>query len=284
MGALIAYRNWSDGAGSVAPWTFNYALGYPDDLQPVTGYPAENVRTRQLAHVARFERKPGGAVTGPCAVELVAAGSALPVRVVMVIGYGLPSAIMYKPSGSSYVSTPIVSGYQSHLAIPAQGFAFIPAGTDVESIRLYWDDLPIDYYEIGRIIVADALEFSEGVDARWSLAADDPGELGASKGRQWYESPMPRTRRLSVSVGIMDSVQAFGIDENGVTSSSAPIPSIQDLQMHAGNTGEVVLVPRTGPGQWAYRAGVYGHLERPPIIQHLTGPHYATSLVAVEER
>lgn len=285
MSAIVAYRNWFDGVGSILPWTFNYSgLGYPDALQPVTGYPAENLRTRQLSNVARFERVPGGAVTGPCAVELVAP-SAQPVSIIAVIGIDLPDSVLYKPSGGSYVSLALVTGYSSLLGIPGQGFVFVPPGTLVEKVQLYWNTIPDgDYFEQSRVFIADALLLPTGVDSGWSLTVDDPGRLDVSAGRQWYESKLPRTRLLSVSARPLTTEQAFGISAEGTTIPSFfPVPSVQDLQFHAGATGEVVVIPRTD-GQWAYRAGVYGHLERPPVLRHLAGPNYAADFNVIEER
>lgn len=284
MSALIAYRNWSDGVGSIPAWTFNYALGYPDSLQPIAQFPAENLRTRQLGHVARFELAGGGASTGPCAVELVASGAGFPVSLVAVIGAHLPDAVLYKPAGGSYVTVPIAGGYSPLLGIPQQGFAVIPAGTIVEQVQLYWNAIPGgDYFELGRVFISDALVMPAGVDGTWSLAVDDPGALDVSAGRQWYASPQARTRRLVAALSPLKTEEAFGLSAGGTVSSLYPVPSIQDLQMHAGATGEVIVIPRTA-GVWAYRAGIYGHLERAPVIRHRAGPNYETELVVIEER
>lgn len=284
MSALVAYRNWSDGVGTIPAWTFGYSLGYPDSLQEVAGYPATNLRTRQLGNVARFERVGGGAVTGPCAIELVASGAGFPVRLVTVIGQHLPDAVLYKPPGGSFASVALISGYSPLLGIASQGFAVVPPGTIVERVRLFWNDIPFDYFELSRVSIADALDLTDGVNSTWSLGVEDPGILDASAGRQWYSSPLPRTRRLSVAASTLDTMQAFGMSAEGVVSGSHPVPSIQDLQMHAGSTGEIVVVPRVAPGVWAYRAGVYGHLDRPPVIRHRAGPYYETDLTVIEER
>lgn len=284
MSAVIAYRNWFDGVGSIPAWTFNYAgLGYPDQLQAVAGFPAENLRKRQLSEVARFELT-AAPVSGPCAVEFVASGGGFPVALIGVVGANLPDSILYKPSGSGFVSAEMLTGYSPSLAIPSQCFALVPVGTTVEKVRLLWNDPPTEYYELARVFIADAIVLPNGVNAAWSLGFDDSGDLAESAGSQWYSNEKLKTRRLSISLFPLTPEVSFGVDDGGVAIPSlTPVPSMLDLQMYAGTTGEVIVLPRS-TGEWAYRAGIYGHIERPFEIQHVAGPNFRANLAVIEER
>jgi hypothetical protein len=285
MSSYIGYRNWFDGQSGrypLSPWTFAYSLGLPDDLAPMVGYPAENLQERQLSSVARFERVGGGAVTGPCGVELVNpfASGITAINIIVVIGRDLPDYIGYYIGGYSLVAVSAGGAY-SMADNQSIGFYLLPAGLTPGNIKLQWNDIPPgDYYELSRVYITNALELSDGVESNWNLGFDDSGTLEDSEGKQWYENKGVRTRKLSFNVSAMPATVAFSPESGSLFSNT----SILDMAFHAGQTGDVIAIPRSQNGEWIFRAAVYGHFQNTPTISHQAGDNYATSFTVIEER
>lgn len=282
MAALIAYRNLFDGLTlEVGPGS-THNMG----IEEVAGYPVTNVKTRQLGQVARYrsnDSDPGNW----CWLTFDVSGAAAKANMVAVIGRDAPAYINVTGSldgGSIAGSVVYVSGRTPEL--PPLAVYRIPASYgDISLIALEAGNVPApDYLELSRIFVARAITLPDGVDGRWSLGADDAGWLDKSRGQQYFEAAGVVTRRLNVSIPQMDSMTAFGIAENATVEPVDQVPSIQDMQMEAGTTGEVVVVPRGDSAVWTRRLGIYGHLDRVPVIQKEAGPNWSTSFTVIEER
>lgn len=274
MSALIAYRNLFDA------WPFDIDGGPGTDNQPLAGYPLANLKLRQLSSVTRITNLDTGS-GNPLFIPF-APVSAVTANVVVVYGYP-PSQITFEGTlGSASVLN--FSTDDSGIGLPPLRVFLIPSSIgDLERMTFeYGLVFPPNYIELARVYVANALVLPNGVDATWSLGVDDSGSLDASHGRQWYEAAGVRTRRLDISIAQMPTEVAFGFPEGA--TSAYPQPSIQDLQLQAGATGEIVVVPRSSNGLWIRRAAVYGHMERAPAIRHAAGPNFSTQFSVIEER
>lgn len=274
MSALIAYRNLADS------WPFNIDGGPGTNNQPLVGYPLANIKQRQLASVSRITNLDVGS-GNPLWIPFAPLA---PVTANLVVVYGnIPLGVGVEGTLDSGSVVTFSTDY-SDIGLPPISFFLIPASYgDVVKVTLeYGLVFPPDYIELARVYVANALVVPQGVDATWSLGADDAGSLEASFGRQWYEAAGIRTRRLSVSLAAISTEIAFGYAEGA--GSASDVPSIQAMQIQAGTTGEVIVIPRAGSGLWIRRAAVYGHFERMPAIRHRDGPLYSTDFTVIEER
>lgn len=273
-GAAIAYKNLFDA------WTLDIDGGPGTDYQALAGFPVSNLQTRQLSRTTRitnFDTIDANALAIPFAAPA-------PVAANLIVVYGtIPGSINVEGTlDSGSVST--FSTDNSGIGLPPISFYLIPDsfGDLVRFTLEYGYVFTPDYVELARIYVADALILPDGVDAQWALVVDDNGTLEPSAGLQWYESPGVRTRRLDVTLSQMPTVVAFGFDEGATTANV--VPCIQDMQLAAGATGEVVVIPRASNGLWIRRAAVYGHLDRVPTIRHVAGPNFSSAFTVIEER
>lgn len=274
MAGAIAYKNLFD------DWTLDIDGGPGTDYQALAGFPVSNLQTRQLSRSTRITNLD---TVNANALAIPFAAPA-PVQANLIVVYGsIPGSINLEGTlDSGSVAT--FSTDNSGIGLPPISFYLIPVsyGDLVRFTLEYGFVFTPDYVELARIYVANALILPEGVDAQWSLVADDNGTLEASAGLQWYESPGVRTRRLDVTLSQMPTEVAFGFAEGATTAN--PAPCIQDMQLAAGATGEVVVIPRAGNSLWIRRASVYGHLDRVPSIRHVAGPNFSTAFTVIEER
>jgi hypothetical protein len=109
-------------------------------------------------------------------------------------------------------------------------------------------------------------------------------DLDETDGGQCYEEKRERTRALRVSLSDMDTATAFGFGDTDVDAGDAM--SVQSMQIEAGATGTVVVLPRIDNPLWVRRLGVYGHIDQSPLpeINKQAGAFYSTSFTIVEER
>ncbi len=282
MSGLVAYRNLFDELTLEVGPSSLHNMG----IEEVPGFAISNLKTRQLSSVARYrsnDADPGNW----CALHFEVP-SAKKANMVAIMGRDAPAYITATgtlDSGSVPGSPVYIAGQQP--ALPQLAiYAIPPSFGDLTMVVLeHLANVPApDYLELSRIYVANAIVLPTGVEAQWSLGVDDPGTLDLSAGRQWYESTLPRTRRLSVLITGIDSTIAFGIADDATSEPVSPVASFQDMQMAAGATGEVIVVPHTRSQVWVKRLGIYGHLERPPVIRHRAGPLFESELTVIEER
>lgn len=280
-GAFVGYRNWLEGWDASLPWTFQYANGRSCSLGPVAGFPAENLHIRQLSEKTRF------GLTSPadtdCSVKLLypsgMTGRAM--NLICVLGPNPPDSIVWQNESESGTLFPIAQSFMQ-IRNPLTTMYAFPEIKRVGSIELVWDIPPSgDYFELTRIYGTFALNIQIGVDGNWSLDIKDTGDLDTSEGEQWYESKGVRTRRLNVSTSALSVDEAFS-DET--TFSFYDNPSIYDMMLEAGTTGDVIIIPRSSTGKWISRLAIYGHLQDMPQIRHLSADLFATSFTVVEER
>jgi hypothetical protein len=298
--ALIAYKNLADElvVGSTLTQTVGTTLA---------GYPLSNVQTRQLSRIAKFTSVGGGG--GPIDSQIsLDFGANKTIRLVALLGLsdvaGVSSSdVVFEYSRNGTVWYQASTGLVSDAGVPELplGAFIIPgkAGPDLSPpstysgvgvvaryvrITLKW--APVSDGAAGRVVgrlwVSDALVLPGGVEASWQQGAADTGGLDASDGLQMYEDPGPRPRTLSCSLSNLSTMQAYGFDEGD--ASAADVACVQSLQLHAGATGEVIVLPRTSSALWMRRIGLYGHMSEPPAISHKTGPYYSTQFRVMEER
>lgn len=275
-GAYFGYRNLFDG------WTLNIDGGPGTDNQPLAGFPLANMQARQLSRVSRITNL--DTVSGNPLFIPFDAPAPFDANLVMVFG-SAPTSITLTIGASNHTFPVFYSSDAAEIDLPRFSWLLIPPAyrTGIERVTLeYGMVFPPAYVEIGRVYVANALIVPDGVDVGWSLDVDDAGTVDASEGRQWYEERGKRTRRLGFAVSLRESTAVFGFAE-GATSAS-DVPSFQAMQMLAGATGEVVVIPRSGTELLVRRLAVYGHLERPLEIRNRSGLHFDVSGRVIEER
>ena len=278
MGALISYRNHADSAA------LSLTAG------AVAGYPVANLQTRQLSHVARMT----AAASPQIVVDLGVAKFVSVVGLLNINASAITSgsvAVEYSVDGLSWtpavVAIPGDSGVpdlprQVLLVIPPDG-AGLPQFVRYLRIRPLWARIgAASYYEIGRLWIGDALVIAEGCDKGFDISFVDPGGLDFSAGNQAYEDKRERVRVLRVRFGTLSTLQAYGMLDDDV--NAVDVASFQDLQMAVGQTGEIIVIPRSDSALWIRRAGVYGHIAGPWSIKHLSGPRHAAEFSVQEER
>jgi hypothetical protein len=298
--ALIAHKNLVDRlvVGSTLTQTIGTTLA---------GYPLSNVQTRQLSKIAKFTSVGGGG--GPIDSQIsMDFGANKTIRLVALLGLSDVAAVSnsdvvfeYSRNGIAWYQAS--TGLVSDAGVPELplGAFIIPgkAGPDLQPpstypevgvvaryvrITLKW--APVSDGAAGRVLgrlwISDALILPGGVDASWQQGVLEPGQLDASAGLQAYENRMDRPRTLSCSLPKLDTMQAYGFNEGD--ASAADVACVQSLQLHAGATGEVIVLPRTSSSLWMRRLGIYGHMQEPPAIRHQKGPYFSTDFRVVEER
>ncbi len=272
MGALIAYRNRVDTATLSA-------------ANVLTGYPLTNLQTRQLARVCRLNTIGDPTIT----IDL---GSAMRTDVIAALGINAASAATGNTAISWATSaggpwTTISGTTANDAAVPDLPRGIIVAH-GVDSPVRYWRFKPqwsrvggASYFEIGRLWLGPAIIVPAGCESGWSMGFVDRGTLDASGGSQEFEDARPRVPRLRASFDV-ETALAYGYAD-GATSST-DVPCFQDLQMAAGTTGEVIVAPRGNSLLWLRHTGIYGHVENPWEIEHVSGPNFRAAFAVVGER
>lgn len=281
MSAVIAYNNLVDDATLSGAATI------------VTGFPLANVQTRQLSTTARI------ATSGTPEI-IVDFGAQKAIKLISLLGCNVnfgtanTTTVQYRPGTSGAWTTvavtwptdPVVSrAGLSKDAAPALHCVIESGIPNARQVRIQcgWGRLDgAAYYEIGRLWAGDALVLPAGVDGGWASGFDDPGKLDISAGLQAYESQRARPRTMRLSLSGLAALDAFGFSETANTAVERA--SLQGLQMYAGCTGEIIVLPRTSTSLWMRRIGIYGHLAQTFDIQHQAGPNYSAELSVVEER
>jgi hypothetical protein len=278
MTALVGYRNLIDGAAlSVAAGT-------------VAGYPVSNLQVRQLSETWR-----GIVLNSP--IIVIDFGAAKAITLVGILGINASGAtrsddavIKYSNDGVNWTSElnvllPVDAG---SLDLPRHLIMRIPTvfgskrSTRYLSIQPKWGVSLSSFYEIGRLFVSDAIEFPDGPDSTWTLLGDDTGNLDESRGHQAYEDKGERGRVMRARFGAMKTEQAYGFAETATSAAGAP--SVDDLFMAAGRTGEILYVPRADNPLWIRRTAIYGHLTPDSLsLPHLAGNRYSWDFTIEEE-
>ncbi len=280
-GAFVGYRNWLDGWDVFSPWTFEYTNGRSCKLKPVAGFPANNLYKRQLSTRSRFELD--GTSGTDCSVKLLDPSGMLgrAMNLICVLGPNPPDSILWANNITSGTIFPISQSF-NQVRNPLTTIYIMPVVNSVGSIELVWNEPPgVDFFELTRIYGTFALNLPVGVDGSWTLSMYDTGNLDTSAGQQWYESKGIRTRKLNVSTSILSVDQAFS---DSTTFSFFDNPSVYDMMLEAGTTGDVIIVPRSSSGKWVSRSAIYGHLQDMPEIRHLSGDMFSTYFSVIEER
>lgn len=293
MPALISFRNEIDENRPNAFQIWN--------AQPVSGQ-LSNLYARQLEL----------GVVMPAASGLYATIKGLPqslagVRVIGLLGLDL-GIYRLSPRGGAYLDIYGVApnGAQTLVAQlnpyrhpnndPRHGLinriAALPsAGEDGLAYNRYlfrWNlQAPL---HIGRVWIGNAVQIPRGVDADWAWSVQDPGQVYVSRGGQAYAAPAPRLRalRATISGPGLDARLAFGHGVPDPLDPEAPerrsTDWLSDCALHAGATGNIIVVPRASSADWVNSTAIYGRLQEPIEITHAGGDYYSARLSVIEER
>lgn len=137
-------------------------------------------------------------------------------------------------------------------------------------------------FGVARLWLGEAIELDKGVDAKWTMSFKDTGSLDMTDGGQAVPTAGVRTKELAVSLTAQDTATAWGFTDESEALTTADC--LVDLQMEAGTTGEVIVVPRSGTGRWVRASAIYGHIVDPWGIEHDAGPYWRASFAVSEER
>jgi len=276
VAALIAYRNWADTATLTG--------------SSLAGYPLTNLQTRQLKRVWRASSALGAQ---RITVDLGVAKFVDVVALLNINASALTTSsayLEYSADGATWSNANIViPGDAGVPDLPRSIIARVPplGGLPqfVRWLRLtaQWARPPgVNYYEAGRLYISPALILPTGPDAGYSVGARDPSQIDESVDIQVYVDPKSRTRRLSMTFRALPTLIAYGIEEAG--GDAFDVPSLQDLQMAAGKSADIIVAPRADSPLWLRRTGIYGRLESEVDIRQVAGPNYATEITVLEER
>lgn len=125
----------------------------------------------------------------------------------------------------------------------------------------------------------------DGLEATWTHAVIDPGQMGRSIGGQGYPRRRQRIRTFEGRAVHVPRAWAFG------DALDASILDIQQMLYRVGTTEPIILLPRTRDetGQLSthliHRLGIYGHFAEDGLgrIEHLGGDLYQWTGARVEE-
>lgn len=282
MGAIIAYRNFVDSA------TLSIGLG-----SAVAGFPVSNLKVRQLSTVGKITPAPFARLD--CDLGAVKDR----IQLIAFVGansdpYGTPGPYprdfrLTHSTDNATWSSGILSTTRMGLDLARMGLSPLSALVLQTPISARYLRLDLSWwmssssYSAGRLWVSDAVYLPEGTSDNWTVGAIDRGALDLSAGGQAVASVATKLRKLSVSLTKLNADLAFGypLDGGGAAGDTA---SIQGMQMVAGNTGEVIVIPRTSDSVFVQRLGIYGHVLNEYPIRKLPGDNYAVDLTVVEER
>lgn len=279
MSAELWYRNLFDTATVTAPTA-------------LAGYGADELKLRELSSTCRL---PLGA--NPITIDL---GTAMRVDGVAVLGTNhrpnlrLPSDLIVETSTSVFgpwtaasIGLPSDSGARDlprHVIgrVRAAGGG-IPINTRYVRVTPNWNvDAGVTYREMGRIFLARVLEIDKGPSAGWSFGVIDPGELDVSDGGQAYEDSRDRGRSLRITCANLSVNEAYGFASEAETAID--VPSIQDMLMAVGKTGELLAIHRAESPLWIRRTAIYGHLSSESLnLTHVAGDTYRWDATVIEE-
>lgn len=285
MAAYIAYRDLISAA--------TLSVVAPNVVEP--GYPLDMVRARPLSDFTRISgSSDGNQADATILVDLGAGYANLPTPTLFgVLGTngvvsGVPACTMTvsrsnSPAGPwTVVAAP---GFVDNSMLPLPA-GVVSSASAPASMRYYKFAVTVrtasPYVDIGRLWMGDSIILPNGVDGNWSVGFIDSGTLDSSKGKQVRESLGVRLRAVRVSLSGVETPESFGFIEGD--SFAGNVSSLQGLQLDAGCTGEVIMIPRELPRIWTARLGVYGHISQPWEIQHLDGPKFHAEFTVVEER
>jgi hypothetical protein len=272
-----------------------------------TDYPIDRLQTRQLSDVCKL------AAAGPPKITCDF-GTTQNIRFVGLLGiveisdfiddvsditieYSTNGSTWYTASSDLVVDRGVPSLAVNALMIPKKsGIDLTPptthpgVGIRARYVRITAAWVPLAGWRVfGRLYISDAIVFDSGMDDGWELDFDERGTLDDTDGGQFYEEKRDRTRVLRVACTDMDRLTAFGFGASDATA--ADIMSVQGMQLEAGCTGDIVVIPKydtsdPSNGLWMRRLAMYGHIDasQRPTIRKQSGDFYATSFAVIEER
>jgi hypothetical protein len=286
--ALISYgtRNWVDDPAT----TVEFGSG---DYTELDGYPLSNLLKRQSSTVARWL---GPGLPGVVSLHITFA-EPRPVAVVGLLGCNFRAAntvaaltVNARIGGTWHEPIAAISNQDGGArSLPYNLVAPMPIGSDgsrpmVDELLLIaeWDAFGAEFTQAARLWAADGLVLSDGVDAGWEMQVIETGTVSVSKGQQAYEDPNVRVRQINLPLDGITTEAAWGFRDGD--TEAADVPSINDLQLEAGATGEVLVIGRTFTPVWVRRTALYGRLVTVPLIVHKSGELWTSSVSVIEER
>lgn len=175
------------------------------------------------------------------------------------------------------LSVRITGNSPQNLVIP------LPASIEPDRrFKLTWSSLDSQPFGLARLWLGEAIDLPDGVDAQWRMGFRDSGTLDQTDGQQVVPTAGIITSTVQVTLGAVDTETAWGFQDNGTTVTKAD--NLRAMQLEAGTTGEVIVVPRTGTALWAQASTIYGHIDTPWEIEHVAGPNWRASFTLSEER
>lgn len=278
--AMIVYRNAADSA------VVTISTG-----TPVPGYPAEHMQRRNSGDFARVLSAGIAGVT--IQADFGSPGAFRP-RFIGVFGTNrIQSGSAGLQSGDTLAALGGVGASYEAVAqpglLPLDVKLIVPPAVPA---RRYWRvQIPATQIpggaggtlQIARLWMSaaeDLVEFPAGVDARWSTSVIDDSVIDRTDSGIVFEDIRARRRHTRCTLTAEPTIRAFGIEHNDTV---IPVgASLQQAQIHAGRTGEVVVLPRLEPA-WRHLIGFRGHLVNGLAIEHNAGPLYNAAFEATEE-
>ena len=279
MSALACYRNLVD----LPACTLSATVG-----TVVAGYPLDNLKTRQLARSTRI----GTIGTPKITVDL---GSQQQLDIVALVGINATArtsgdvTIEWSNNGTSWstatAACPTDAGAPDlprNIIVRVRA-AGVPTKMTTRYLRITPNWGTADgYREIGRLYIADSIVVPEGCDAGWTIGCSDRGVLDESAGGQFYADRKARSRVLTMPMSALETGIAYGFADDATVGPSGP--SLDDLLIYAGKTGDVIVAPRAESPIWLRRTAIYGHLTEDSLrITHRSGKYYECTLTVEEE-
>lgn len=272
------YRNFVDGAALTGP--------------VLAGYPLSNLQTRELSRVCRMPLAPNqsivvdlGAVMRVDGVAALATNHAQDSRASsdLIVETGAAIGGPWVPSSIGLPNDTGLPDLPRHVIgrIRTSGGAAI--STRYLRVTPNWTVQPGDAYrELGRLMLSRTLDLSNGPSQGWGFGVIDRGSLDESDGGQAYEDRRDRGRSLTVTCANLSVMEAYGFTTAAVAAGN--VPSIQDMLMAVGATGELIAIHRADSPLWIRRTSIYGHLTPESLrLQHVAGDTYRWDATLIEE-
>lgn len=307
IASIVSYRNWVDSVyTTITPKAFDLSTNDWVDATVIDGYPLSNLNTRQLGQTYRMMNQDPSTLDSLLPGFEIDFGYARGIDVIALLNCNTIDKAHFGVSANGDMAIHIAtsndgvtwSGW-SMVASPSDNITYRIAGAIAgvpedggdsagsivtRYLRVYFTwDLSDNFFEAGRLWIGDSIRALDGVDALWGMDFIDAGEVTATKGGQYYDNTGVRSRVLTCSYTNLPCLCAYGREDLATSGDRQDVSSFQGMQLVAGTTGDLIIVPRTDTDYWIIDTLIYGHLAHSFSIQRQPGSQYAVNNLVINE-
>ena len=247
--AVFSWDNYADDATIVD----NTPDPSPGATTAVLG--VAKLKTRQLGDVFRRTFDSPAVSPSPDLILDFDLGSAKKTDLIAVLNHtmsGMSYTLAFgSSSGANDIGTETGTFWTGTADDPKNDFIYLATGHTARYIRLTVA-VTVATVDIGRIWFDDA--WSANLSLDFSIGVDDSSTMVDTRGGSVYTSERKRRKLIHCSAHALSTANVIGTD--------ADTDSFMSMDLKAGSSGEVIVLPDTSSTRLTQRLGVYGHLSR----------------------